>query len=159
MGNIGLNHDADPNKMNGFSPIEEGRYHCMILDVVSGMCRNGKPYDRLKLMILAGEQPGQEEKTLNTSLFYKEKNGGYTESDAHVRWAWAAGLLKPGENIDFTPSMLRGKQVIVEVVQQKDSQFSEVAQRGYAVSTLDSPEVASVPKAKIAPPYEGDDYL
>ena len=159
MGNIGLNYDADPNRMNGFSPIAEGRYHCLIIDVVSGMCRNGSPYDRIKLQILAGEQPDQEGKTLNNTLFYKEKNGGFTESDAHVRWAWAAGLLKPGQSIDFTPSMLRGRQVIVEVVRQKDSEFSEVAQRGYSVWPLDSPDVANVPKAKMDAPLDGDDYL
>ena len=159
MGNMSIPSGTHPTSMTGYSPIPEGRYHCMIVDVLHTTSRNGKPYDRLKLQILAGEQPNQEGKTFTNSLFYKEDHGGYVEGEIHIRWAWATGVLKEGQSIDFYPDMLRGKQIIVEVVRQKDSQFSEVADRGFSVWTLDSPEVASVPKAKLDEPIDGDDYL
>lgn len=68
----------------------------------------------------------------------------------------AAGILHPGETIDFNPGMLRGKQVIVRVVPQKNSDYNEVDDRGYAVWLIGDEEVASVPKLTLPKPFESD---
>ena len=159
MGNLSLPTNTKPEEISGYTPITEGRYHCLIVDVQSGMTKTGKPYDRVKLQILAGEQPGQEQKTLNQTLFYKEEHGQFVESDAHARWAWAAGLLQPGKNIDFSPEMLSGTQVIASVVKQKNSDYCEVDERGYAVWPVGHAQVAGVPLGTLAAPVDGDDFL
>ena len=160
MGSMYLPPDSNPEAITGINPITEGRYHCMIVDVQQGTTKNGKPYDRLKLQILNGEQPDQEGKSLNQTLFYNEaENGMFVESDAHKKWAWAAGLLKPGVALDFRPAMLCGTQVIVNIVRQKDGKFSEVDERGYAVWPVGHRDVANVPLGKIEAPVDDYTYI
>lgn len=156
MGTLYITPDSAPEDINGYSPITEGRYHCIIIDVQSSTTRTGKPYDRLRLQILNGEQPDQEGKTLMQSLFYKEDHGRYVESDAHTKWAWAAGLLRPGTQLDFSPQMLCGRQVIVTVVRQREGSYSEVGDRGYAVWPVGHKDVAGVPLGELETPPEYD---
>lgn len=138
------------------SPIPKGLYHCIIVDVTGGTSRNGTPYDRLKLEILTGEHLDQERKTLYQCIFYQKDGDRHVETNAHVRWAWAAGILHPGETIDFNPGMLRGKQVIVRVVPQKDPNYSEVGDRGYAVWLMGNEDVANVPTLTLPKPFGSD---
>ena len=138
---------------------QAGTYHCQILGTRTITTKTSKLCDVIDLEVLAGTEPGQEGNRITCFLTRRDGVGDAQWSDGHIRWAWATGVLKEGQSIDFYPDMLRGKQIIVEVVRQKDSQFSEVADRGFSVWTLDSPEVASVPKAKLDEPIDGDDYL
>lgn len=49
----------------------------IVTDVQTGKeTKNGKPYAQLTLQVLAGEKPGQENKKIWQSLFYKEERGG-----------------------------------------------------------------------------------
>ena len=158
MGTLYITPDSAPESLNGYSPITEGRYHCIVVDVQSSLTRTGKPYDRLRLQILAGEQPGQEGKMLTQALFYNEERGRYVESDAHTRWAWAAGLLHPGVQLNFTPRMLSGRQVIATIVRQRDGTYSEVGDRGYAVWPVGHRDVAGVPLGQVNSPADYDDF-
>lgn len=62
MGNLSLPTNTKPEDISGYTPITEGRYHCLIVDVQSGMTKTGKPYDRVKLQILGGEHPVKSRK-------------------------------------------------------------------------------------------------
>lgn len=148
----------DNNLINNHkSPIPKGLYHCIIMDVTSGTTRkSGIPYDRLTLEVLTGEHPGQQNKKFSQLLFYQKVGDRQVETNAHVRWAWAAGILHPGETIDFNPGMLRGKQVIVRVVPQKNTDYNEVDDRGYAVWLIGNEDVANVPTLTLPKPFESD---
>ena len=137
MAKMGLH--SDPHEMDGYKPIAEGRYHAMITDVNDqreprpGKDANSAPKcsDMLTLEILAGECPGMEGKTLRCFLSLKKEKGEWVETEIHTRWAWAAGILDQDKEIDFYPSMLTGREVIVEVV--NDGKYVNVGGYGYNV--------------------------
>lgn len=148
--------NENPNDITGFTPIDPGRYCVEIADVddtrtVEVRESDGKLRccDVLKLRILSGEISGHENKELKVFMDLKlEKDGStFTEGDIHRKWAYAAGLLNPGQTIDFKPYMLRGCTVIVNITKDKSGKYANVGNWGYDVWRIGDPAVAGVPTA------------
>lgn len=123
-----------------------GTYHVSIVDVKQSETKNGSIVDRIVLEVLAGTDPFQVNARASASLFRNPCSGDEQWSNAHIRWAWATGLLSEGEDIHFDPSMLIGRECIASI--EPADKYANVTSRGDDVWRLDSPEVSSVPKAQ-----------
>jgi len=149
-----LGQNENPNEITGFTPMEPGRYHVEIKDVDSRREiteRNGKARcaDVLTLRVLAGEVMGMEGKELRVfiDLVQDKTTGQFTEGEGHKRWAYAAGLLNKGQRIEFRPDMLRGCDVIVNVVKDDKGKYANVGSFGFDVWRVGDPDLAGVPTA------------
>ena len=116
-----------------------GTYHCIVLGSRTITTKANKLCDVLDLEVQSGTEPGQEGNRVTCFLTRKDGVGDDQWSDGHIRWAWAAKLLEPG--------LLQGCEVVCDVEIDKQNR-ARVAGFGDAVYRLDSPEVASVPKAR-----------
>lgn len=126
-----------------------GTYHCLILGTRTFTKKtDNKLCDAVDVEVLAGTEPDQKECRATAFLNRRDGVGDDQWSEAHIRWAWAAKLLEPGgPDIDFKPELLSGHEVVCDVEISKQNQ-ARVAGFGDAVYRVDSPEVASVPKAR-----------
>lgn len=162
MGRVTLPADKRPEEITGFEALPEGRYHTIVTDVQAGKeTKNGKRYDQLTLQVLAGEKSGQENKKIWQSLFYKEENGLWVEGDAHVRYAWAAGLLKPGQTLDLRPEDFGGTQFIIQVMETEynGKKTTQIGNFGFDVWPVGHPDVANVPLGKFQSAGVGNDVF
>ena len=157
MGALSIPKGKRGDEINGYDPVKPGKYHCIITNVETKQTQAGKNYDLLTLEVLNGDTPGQEGKMLRQSLWCDEKTN--QEGEAHIRWAWAAGILHENQTIDFRPDMLGGCQVIIQVVQteRNGKTYTEIGNRGYDVWPLDHPETQGVPRGNVAKPYSAGD--
>ena len=127
---------------------QAGTYHCQILGTRTITTKTSKLCDVIDLEVLAGTEPGQEGNRITCFLTRRDGVGDAQWSDGHIRWAWASKLIEPGgPDIDFKPELLQGREVICDCEINKQNRAS-VAGFGDAVYRVDSPEVASVPKAR-----------
>lgn len=136
-----------------------GKYHATITQVRENAGPKGEPIEgfSFELSILAGTQPGQEEKLINLTLWNPKLNGS-EKSQAMDRkkqtaFAIAANLIDPnklGGKVSCDLNQAVGAQIIVDLVpQEKDGEKSDkFLQLNYAnIYHVDDPEAASVPRS------------
>lgn len=126
----------------------EGTYHCVILTAREFTTKKGGLSDLLTLEVLAGDVPKQETRRASCFLNRKPGTGDEQWTDGHTRWAWAAGLISPGQEIEFKPSMLEGREVVAHIVVNEENHRASVSNFGDDVWPVNAPEVAAIPKAK-----------
>ena len=126
----------------------EGTYHCAIMSVREFTTKKGGLSDLITLEVLAGDVPKQE--TLRAAAFLNRKPGTGEEqwTEGHTRWAWAAGLISPGQEIEFKPSMLEGHEVVAHISVNEETHRANVSNFYCDVWPVNAPEVAAIPKAK-----------
>jgi hypothetical protein len=105
---------------------------------------------KVELEVLAGTVPGQEGREIE-HVFWLDENGNETEK--HVRFCMALGLIQPGTTRDFDfDSEAPGRQCVVrlEEVEGKGKsagkKFLQIGNFGLDVWSVNHPEVATVPK-------------
>lgn len=107
---------------------------------------------KIELEVLGGTVPGQEGKVIE-QILWLDDNGNETEK--HVRFCMAIGLIQPGATRDFDfDAEAPGRQCVVrveEVEGKKDGKatgkkYLQIANYGLDVWSVNNPEVANVPK-------------
>lgn len=123
-----------------------GKYHCVVLEVKEFETKNGSIGDRISLEVLAGTAPAEVGRRASATLFREKGEGEEQWGDGYTRWAWACGLLKPGQEIAFTPQKLIGKTLVAYIEYDENSRYANVGSRGSDVWFETHPDVVSVPK-------------
>lgn len=155
MAKLNMELNVNPSEIKGTNVPEPGIYYVQIVDVDDRRIPTDKGFvaDKLKLEILSGTVIGQENKFVYQSIFLRpNKSGVLEETDLHLRWAWAAGLVTPGQSIDFQPRMLSGKCVVIQVDKDKSGRYTNITSGGYDVWRPDHSDVKLVPKIDVPQP-------
>ncbi|MDO4584696.1 MAG: hypothetical protein Q4D62_11400 [Planctomycetia bacterium] len=156
--------NVNPNELQPSTGPEPGTYQVIATYAERVTADDGRYVkDDVELEVLAGSVIQQEGKKFRQSLFLRQnkQTGEWEETDQHLRWAYAAGLIQPGQTIQFDVRMFCGKTFVVSVEKDKNGRFMRVSGGGYDVWREDDPAVASVPKASLNsgayPASRGDD--
>lgn len=131
----------DPTTLKGDASPEKGTYHC----VVKAVDPEPEKYAGIGavLEVLAGDPSGQAGKEIRHSMFFTDK-GDY--KNAHARFAWAAGIGKPGQSLDEVQwEQAEGAQVVA-CVDRNAKGFLNVTDFGCDIWPVGHPDVAAVPK-------------